>query len=148
MISPWLLQFYLNFNLSCYFLNPWVFSPSRYISPKCHSLELFSFCKTKDASFQLRHILRRNGPICRNVFSGSDLSGKGSTPPLFNKTSYLLDFCACVFMLFVKLCSPRIIHLRSGQFTQSMSCIWNLPESHSKIFWESEISDETVFRNL
>lgn len=49
-----------------------------------------------------------------------------------------------LFMLFVKLCTQRTSHSRPSQFTQSMSCIWVLPLSHSKIFWEYEVSDVTA----
>lgn len=97
-------------------------------------------------------ILRRNGPIFRNVFPGCDQSDKCSHSIPFNNTSDLLCFSAYAFMPFVNwwfwrvigssspFNSARSIYLEWVVFRSSLSII---PE-----YFEPEETAETLLQKL
>lgn len=74
--------------------------------------------------------LRRNEPICRNVFPGYDLSDKCPTLPLFNNTSYLRDFYAYVLCCLLNDALRELSTLGTPSVIpgQSMSSIWVFSE--------------------
>lgn len=97
-------------------------------------------------------ILRRNGPVFRNVFPGCDQSDKCSHSIPFNNTSDLLCFCVYASMPFINWWFLRVICPRNPfNSARSIYLEWLLFRSSLSIipkYFEPEDSAETLLQKL